>query len=101
MKSVIVAVALSLLPLPLPAFAAGVTEVKANAHSCGEIAQIIRQNKKVFVRVGFGGRSFRYPPAQCGPGDKRSTGSFRDAEGKQCVLDYACVYDPASLYNFP
>lgn len=98
MKSVIFAVALS---LPLPAFAAGVMEVKAKEHSCGEIAQIIRENKKVFVRAGFGGRSFRYPPAQCGPGDKRSMTGFRDAEGKQCVLDYACVYDPASLYNFP
>ena len=77
MKSVIFA--LTLL-LPLPAFPAGVREVKANAHSCGEIAQIIRQNKKVFVRVGFGGRSFRYPPAQCGPGDKRSAASFRAIE---------------------
>lgn len=98
MKSVIFAL---VLLLPLPAFAAGVREVKANEHSCGEIAQIIRENKKVFVRVGFGGRSFRFPPAQCGPGDKRATTSFRDAGGKQCVLDYACVYDPASLYNFP
>ncbi|MBX4906020.1 MULTISPECIES: hypothetical protein [Rhizobium] len=98
MKSVVFAVALS---LSSPALAGGVMEVKASAHSCGEIAQIIRQNKKVFVRVGFGGRSFRYPPAQCSLGDKRSTASFRDAEGRQCVLDYACVYDPASLYNFP
>ncbi|OWV78440.1 hypothetical protein ATY77_28970 [Rhizobium sp. R634] len=98
MKSLIFALALL---LPIPAFAAGVREVKANVHSCGEIAQIIRENKKVFVRVGFGGRSFRFPPAQCGPGDKRVTTSFRDAGGKQCVLDYACVYDPASLYNFP
>lgn len=98
MKSVIFAVALS---LPLPAFAAGVMQVKAADHSCGEITQIIRQNKKVFVRVGFGGRSFRYPPAQCSLGDKRSTASFRDGGGKQCVLDYACVYDPASSYNFP
>ncbi|EJC80103.1 hypothetical protein Rleg4DRAFT_1712 [Rhizobium leguminosarum bv. trifolii WSM2297] len=98
MRSVIFAIALS---LPLPAFAAGVTNVKAGDHSCGEIAQIIRQSKKVFVRVGFGGRSFRYPPAQCSLGDKRTTTSFRDAEGKQCILDYACVLDPASSYNFP
>ncbi|MBB4234287.1 hypothetical protein [Rhizobium esperanzae] len=98
MRSVIFAVALS---LPLPAFAAGVMQVKAGDHNCGEIAQIIRENKKVFVRVGFGGRSFRYPPAQCSLGDKRTTTSFRDAAGKQCVLDYACVLDPASSYNFP
>ena len=96
-KSVIFAVALS---LPLPAFAAGVMEVKAGDHSCGELSQIIRQNKKVFVRVGFGGRSFRYPPAQCGPGDKLSTASLRDRTGKQCLLDYACVNDPMSMYNY-
>ncbi|OWV74206.1 hypothetical protein ATY75_07930 [Rhizobium sp. N122] len=98
MRSFIVIVALS---LPLPAFAAGAKEVKASAYSCGELAQIIRQNKKVFVRVGFGGRSFRYPPAQCSMGDKRTSTNFRDAQGKQCILDYACVYDPASPYNFP
>ncbi|MBA5802889.1 MULTISPECIES: hypothetical protein [Rhizobium] len=98
MRSIIFAVALS---LPLPVFAAGPIEVKAGDHSCGELAQIIRQNKKVFVRIGFGGRSFRYPPAQCSMGEKRTTTSFRDAEGKQCILDYACVFDPASPYNFP
>ncbi|WP_064711611.1 hypothetical protein [Rhizobium bangladeshense] len=98
MKSVIFAVALL---LPSAAFAGGAIEIKASAHSCGEIAQIIRQSKKAFVRVGFGGRSFRYPPAQCSRGDKRSTASFRNAEGRQCVPDYACVYDPASLYIFP
>ena len=98
MRSIILIVALS---LPLPAFAAGVKEVKASEHSCSELAEIIRQNKKVFVRVGFGGRSFRYPPAQCSMGDKRTGTSFRDAQGKQCILDYACVFDPASPYNFP
>ncbi|WHO75081.1 hypothetical protein [Rhizobium sp. BT03] len=98
MRSVILIVALS---MPLPAFAAGTKEVKASEYSCGELAQIIRQNKKVFVRVGFGGRSFRYPPAQCSMGDKRADTSFRNAEGKQCILDYACVFDPASPYNFP
>ncbi|ANM04929.1 hypothetical protein B5K05_16285 [Rhizobium phaseoli] len=98
MRSMILVVALS---LPLPALAAGTMEVRAKDHSCDEIAQIIRQNKKVFVRVGLGGRSFRYPPAQCSMGDKRSTTSFRDGEGKSCVLDHACVFDPASPYNFP
>jgi len=98
MRTVIFMVALS---LPLPAFAASAVEVKAGDHSCGELAQIIRQNKKVFVRVGLGGRSFRYPPAQCDMGDKRSTTSVGDAEGRTCVLDYACVFDPASPYNFP
>ena len=98
MRSVIFAVALS---LPLPAFAADAITVKASEHSCSELTQIIRQNKKVFVRVGFGGRSFRYPPAQCSAGDKRTTTSLRDAQGKQCILDYSCVFDPASPYNFP
>ncbi|MBX5103272.1 hypothetical protein HJB52_15500 [Rhizobium lentis] len=98
MRIVIVVVALS---LPLPVFAAGAIEVRAGDHSCGELARIIRQNKKVFVRVGLGGRSFRYPRAQCNMGDKRVTTSVRDAEGRACVLDYACVFDPASPYNFP
>ncbi|MBY5400678.1 hypothetical protein [Rhizobium leguminosarum] len=98
MRSVILVVALS---LPLPVFGAGVMNVKASEHSCSELAQIIRQNKKVFVRMGFGGRSFRYPPAQCSMGDKRTTTSLRDGEGKQCILDYSCVFDPASPYNFP
>jgi hypothetical protein len=96
MRSVILAVALS---LPLPAFAAGATEVNAGDHSCGELAQIIRQNKKVFVRVGFGGRSFRYPPARCNLGDKYDTARVRDANGKLCLLGYECVYDPQSFYN--
>ncbi|MBY2922800.1 hypothetical protein [Rhizobium leguminosarum] len=90
MRSVIFVVALS---LPLPAFAAAVMNVKASEHSCSELTQMIRQNKKVFVRVGFGGRSSM--------GDKRTTTSLRDAGGKQCILDYACVFDPASPYNFP
>ncbi len=64
-----------------------------------QIAQMIRQYKAVFVRSGFGGRSFRYPPARCRLGDKRDTISLRDANGRMCVLDYACVYDPDSFYN--
>ncbi|SCB57494.1 hypothetical protein GA0061105_102487 [Rhizobium aethiopicum] len=98
MKTVIFVLVLS---LPLPVFAAGAVEIRAGEHRCGELAQIIRQNKKVFVRVGLGGHSFRYPPAQCGMGDKRTSTSVRDAEGRACVLDYACVFDPASPYNFP
>ncbi|WP_064694577.1 hypothetical protein [Rhizobium aegyptiacum] len=98
MRTVIFVLVLS---LPLPVFAAGAVEIRAGAHRCGELTQIIRQNKKVFVRVGLGGRSFRYPPAQCGMGEKRTSTSVRDAEGRACVLDYACVFDPASPYNFP
>ena len=88
------------LLLPSPSFAAPATEVNARDHTCNEIVQIIRQNKTVFVRVGIGGRSFRYPPAKCKLGDKRGTTSLRDAAGRQCILDYACVYDPESFYNF-
>ncbi|ARQ58923.1 UNVERIFIED_ORG: hypothetical protein GGE64_002831 [Rhizobium etli] len=96
MRIVVFAVALS---LPLPAFAAGAMEVRAGDHSCRELAQIIRQNKKVFVRMGIGGRSFRYPPARCNLGDKYDTAAVRDADGKMCLLDYECVYDPQSFYN--
>ncbi|WP_087005354.1 hypothetical protein [Rhizobium sullae] len=85
--------------LPSAAFAAQTVEVKARDHSCSALAQIIRQNKAVFVRIGIGGRSFRYPPASCRLGDKRSTTSLRDAGGRLCILDYACVYDPDSFYN--
>jgi hypothetical protein len=87
----------------LPSAALAVETVKANArdHSCGELAQIIRQSKAVFVRAGIGGRSFRYPPAKCELGDKRATVSIRDASGNQCRLDYACVYDSGSFYNNP
>ncbi|OWW05306.1 hypothetical protein ATY81_05030 [Rhizobium sp. R72] len=97
MRNVVLA---AVLLLSSASFAGAVTQINARDHTCGEIAQIIRQEKKVFVRVGIGGRSFRYPPARCGPGDKRETTNLRDAEGKQCLLDYACVYDPESLYNF-
>ncbi|OWV96683.1 hypothetical protein [Rhizobium sp. R693] len=97
MRNVVLA---AVLLLSSASFAGAVTQINARDHTCGEIAQIIRQEKKVFVRVGIGGRNFRYPPARCGPGDKRETTNLRDAEGKQCLLDYACVYDPESLYNF-
>lgn len=43
MRSVIFVVALS---LPLPAFAAAVVNVKASEHTCSELTQIIRQNKR-------------------------------------------------------
>jgi hypothetical protein len=49
--------------------------------------------------MGFGGRSFRYPPARCNLGDKYDTARVRDANGKLCLLDYECVYDPQSFYN--
>jgi hypothetical protein len=97
MRNVILAAAVL---LPLAAFGAETVKVDARAHTCNELAQIIRQSNKVFVRVGIGGRSFRYPPAKCSLGDKRSTTNLRDSKGKQCILDYACVYDPSSFYNF-
>jgi hypothetical protein len=99
MRNVILAAALL---MPSAAFAVEAVEINARDHSCAELSQFIRQNKAVFVRIGFGGRSFRYPPAQCRLGDKRSNTSLRDATGKLCVLEYACVYDPQSFYNkFP
>ncbi len=97
MKNMVLAAALL---LSSASFAGAVTQINAREHTCAEITQIIRQEKKLFVRVGIGGRSFRYPPAKCGPGDKRDTTNLQDATGKQCILDYACVYDPQSLYNF-
>ncbi len=87
--------------LPSTSWSAGALNVDARAYTCSQVSQIIRQNKKVFVRSGFGGSSFRYPPAKCGLGYARSTASFRDATGTQCVLDYACVYDSGSFYNNP
>ena len=96
MRKLILAAALL---LPSATLAAQAVEVNARSYSCSQIAQIIRRDKAVFVRVGFGGRSFRYPPARCFPGDRRGTTSFRDANGQLCVLDYACEYDPTSIYN--
>ena len=86
--------------LPTVSLAAGPVKVDAKDYSCAQLAQIIRQSKKVYVRLGFGGRNFRYPPARCGPGDKLSTASLRDSTGRQCLLDYACVNDPMSMYNY-
>jgi hypothetical protein len=96
MKSIIVAVALL---FPSVALAVEAVEVNAGDHTCEELAQIIRQDKAVFIRMGIGGRSFRYPPARCNLGDKYDTARIRDAKGKLCVLDYQCVYDPQSFYN--
>ncbi|QWW71936.1 hypothetical protein [Rhizobium sp. WYJ-E13] len=88
--------------LPTAAFAVEAVEVNARDHSCRELAQIIQQKKAVFVRMGIGGRSFRYPPARCRLGDKYSVARVRAANGEMCVLDYECVYDPQSFYNrFP
>jgi len=86
---------------PSVAFSAAALNVDARSYTCSQISQIIRQNKKVFVRSGFGGSSFRYPPAKCGLGYARTTANFRDATGRQCVLDYACTYDSGSFYNNP
>lgn len=96
MKSTVLAVALL---FPSAALALEAVEVNARDHSCEELAQIIRKDKAVFVRMGFGGRSFRYPPARCNLGDKYDTARVRDANGKLCLLDYECVYDPQSFYN--
>jgi hypothetical protein len=97
LRHVIIAAAVLLSSASIAAAAA---EINARDHTCSEVAQFIRQNKSVFVRVGIGGRTFRYPPAKCKLGDKRDRTNFRDSAGKQCVLDYACVYDPQSFYNF-
>ncbi|WP_074062311.1 hypothetical protein [Rhizobium etli] len=97
MKNVILAAALL---LPSSGLAAQAVEVNARAHTCSQITQIIRQSKAAFVRTGIGGRSFRYPPARCRLGDKRTIVSLRDANGQMCTLDYACVYDPESPYNW-
>ncbi|WSH63462.1 hypothetical protein U8Q05_17585 [Rhizobium ruizarguesonis] len=96
MKSVVLAVALL---FPSVALAVEAVEVNARDHSCEELAQIIRKDKAVFVRMGLGGRSFRYPPARCNLGDKYDTARVRDGNGKLCLLDYECVYDPQSFYN--
>ncbi|ANL34923.1 hypothetical protein [Rhizobium phaseoli] len=94
----IVVLAATLL-LPSAALAVEAVEVKARDHSCEELTQIIRKDKAVFVRMGIGGRSFRYPPARCNLGDKYDSATVRDADGKMCRLDYECVYDPQSFYN--
>ena len=98
MRRIMAALAVATL-LPSAAFALDAIEVKARDHTCDELARIISQNPAVFVRIGIGGRSFRHPPSQCRLGDKWATTSLRDANGKLCTLDYACVYDPESFYN--
>ena len=60
MKSIVLAF---VLLFPFVALAIDAVEVNARDHTCDELAQIIRKDKAVFVRMGFGGRSFRYPPA--------------------------------------
>lgn len=89
------------LLLPSVALSAQAIKVDGRSQSCSQLSQTIRQNKSVFVRVGIGGHSFRYPPAKCALGSKRATVSFRDVNGKSCTLDYACEYDPGSFYNNP
>lgn len=96
MKNVVLAIALL---LPSATLAAEAVEVNAGDHSCAELRRVIQQQKRVFVRMGFGGRSFRYPPARCNLGDKYDSARVRDADGKICLLDYQCVYDPQSFYN--
>jgi len=85
--------------IPSAALALDAVEVRARDHTCNELAQIIRQEKAVFVRIGIGGRSFRYQPEQCSLGDKRETTTLRDKNGALCLLDYSCEYDPQSFYN--
>lgn len=97
MKKLLLAI-VSLLPSAV--FAAEAVNVNARDHSCAELGQIIRGNPKVFVRTGLGGRSFRHPPARCNLGDMYTTVSVKDANGKMCVLQYACITDPASFRNF-
>ena len=89
----------ALLLSPSMAFAVEAYEIRSSDHDCSGISAIIRQHKAVFVRAGFGGRSFRYPPASCDLGDKYETVHLRDMNGEMCVLDYACVRDPMSFYN--
>lgn len=96
MKCVVMVLALL---LPSAVLAAETVEVNARDHSCAELRRVIQQEKRVFVRMGFGGRSFRYPPARCNLGDKYDTARVKDADGKICILDYECVYDPQSFYN--
>lgn len=96
MRSLILAAAFL---LPTAAFAVEAVEVNARDHSCRELAQIIQQKKAVFIRMGIGGWSFRYPPLQCRLGDKYDVARVRAANGEMCVLNYECVYDPQSFYN--
>ncbi|TCL70670.1 hypothetical protein [Rhizobium sp. BK251] len=96
MKNLILAAAFL---LPSAVLAAQAVEVDARALTCNQIVQTIRQHKAVFVRTGFGGRSFRYPPSRCSLGDRRVTVSLQDINRKRCTLDYACVGDPNSIYN--
>ena len=98
MRNALFAVVFALVPSAVLAIEA--VEVNARDHSCAELAQIIRHDKAVFVRAGFGGHSFRAAPAQCSLGDKRAVARIRDRSGALCVLDQACVYDPNSFYNW-
>lgn len=70
-------------------------ELRASEHTCAEMAHAIRYYGKVFIRMGFGGRSFRYPPYTCGVGEKYASIFFRDMNHQGCTLDYACVNDPS------
>ncbi len=91
--------ALALL-MPATGFAAEVRNINAKDYDCSGIVGVIRADKKVFVRTGFGGRSFRYPPARCNLGDMYTTVQVRDKNGRQCTLQYACITDPSSFRNF-
>jgi hypothetical protein len=61
MRSIVLAFALL---LPSAVLAADAVEIDAGTHTCEQIARTISDSKAVFVRMGFGGRSFRYPPAR-------------------------------------
>ena len=96
MKKLIIAIACL---IPTAGFADEAYEIRSRDHTCAEISQIIREHKKVFVRTGFAGRSFRSPPVQCPLGEMYTTARIRDANGQMCVLDHSCIMDPSSFYN--
>jgi len=88
--------------IPTAAFAVEAVEVNARDHSCRELAQIIQQKKAVFVRMGIGGRSFRYPPARCRLGDKYSVARVRAANGEcACSTTSAFTTRNPSTTAFP
>jgi hypothetical protein len=83
------------LLLSVSAFA-NTVEIRASEHTCTELAQAIRHYGRVFIRMGIGGRSFRYPPNTCSFGEKYASIYFLDMNDQKCLLDYACVRDPQS-----
>ncbi len=66
MRCVVLAVACL---LPTVSLAAGPVKVDAKDYSCAQLAQIIRQSKKVYVRLGFGAAISAIRRPDAGPGD--------------------------------